>query len=102
MAGQPVTDVYVEEPDAGILYCASGFPRGVGNVILSNTAGYSATTMPNDLKRGILVAIQDAFKRQSEETSGVKQFRIGDYSVTFKDGLPTQTQVVIDKYRRSV
>ncbi|MDH5664750.1 MAG: hypothetical protein OEY10_00430 [Nitrosopumilus sp.] len=81
--------------------------RVYNNLYVNYTAGYSASTLPNDLKQGMLSLINLWYSRLSSGAVGVKSFSISDYSITY-DGtstsssgaeLPPDIAVVLDLYR---
>jgi hypothetical protein len=60
------------EPSNGVVTLYEGrFPSGVYNVQVVYTAGYTLETMPEEIKKACLEAIQTAWNRQQDNSFGV-------------------------------
>ncbi len=90
----------VDNANMGTIYSSRGFPSGVNNVIITFTAGYTAATMPNDLKDGVLFGAQALYARGEEDGFGVKNFSNETLRVSYADWLPDYTLKMIGKYTR--
>lgn len=80
MIDEPYDDYEVYE-DEGRLYRSSCWPRGVKNLPVKYTGGYS--TMPDDLKQVVLDMVEYAWDQKSSGFRGVKSYTIEEYSVTY-------------------
>jgi hypothetical protein len=99
--GTPLGDEYrIENGNMGQIYFPNGWPRGVNNVWVSYTAGYSATTMPHPLKMGVLAGCSALYQRGEEDGFGVSGFSEGALRVKYGEWLPDITLQMIDKYER--
>jgi hypothetical protein len=70
-------EIRIEDPEMGTLNYPGGFPKGINNVIVSFTAGYTSATMPNELKVAVMVGAQALYIRGEEDGFGVTNFSIG-------------------------
>jgi hypothetical protein len=93
-------EVRIEDPEMGTLYYPGGFPKGVNNVIVSFTAGYTAATMPNELKLAVLIGAQALYNRGEEDGFGASNFSQGELMVKYGDWLPDYTLTMLERYKR--
>lgn len=84
MIDQPFSGyiVYGKESE-GYIYYPSGFQKGHQNIAIKYTAGYSSANMPYDLQGLISDIVSMKYNEKSQSATGIKQFRIAQYSVTF-------------------
>ena len=75
------------------------FGKGNKNVFITHTAGYSSTTMPEDLKRGIKIVIADQYRKMKEDAFGLKRYRVDGLSVDFED-MPGEAKRIFWLYKR--
>lgn len=100
-----VDDTEIDEDDYGVhkdhIYYRYGFSEGHGNVRMTYYAGYSSTTIPEDLKLAVKIIVKDIFQKRKEEIFGIKDYRIGDISVTCEDGdVPKEALVLLSSFKR--
>jgi len=92
------------DPLSGGLCFDFRVPKGTRNVFVRYVAGYSSSTMPDDLKLAVKILSKQIFQKQSEESFGVSSYTIGDYSVTFEDStkfeIPAQVLSILGGHRR--
>lgn len=93
-------DNFELDTNKGIVYNPFGFASGHNNVMVSYTAGYSATTMPEDLKLAVKILVKYIYQRRSEETFGLANYRIEDMGAQFERDLPKEALDIIWKYKR--
>ena len=103
MAGEPISNFKVYK-DMGEIYYSGGFPEGEENVIISHTAGYSSTTMPDDLKKATLISVKFLYQQWKEERFGVTGFNLSGFmSQTLESGeLPKIALAIFDRYAKVV
>ena len=87
------------EPTTGRLTARRRFNRGVRNVIATYTAGYSSSTMPDDIRYAVLTLIQALYRKRQDEASGLKQMRAGELSAVYAQ-LPSEAKMIFDAYKR--
>lgn len=92
----------IEDPDMGKIYYTPGFTRGIHNVIVSYTAGYSAATMPHDLKMGVLAGAAALYNRGEEDGFGAMNFSQSTLRVSYGEWLPGISLKMIEKYDRKI
>lgn len=96
------TDFKVHSREGQITLTSGGvFPEGTNNIFVTFTAGYSAATMPSDLKTAILIIIKYLYQRREEEAWGLKQFTLSGLQNSFEWGeFPKEARLIINQYRR--
>lgn len=106
MADKPleITRVY---KNRGMIQSLYGFPEGDQNIAVSYTAGWDSTNMPPDLKQAVMDMVKYRQNRTSQDTTGVKSFSTGHYSVTYATSsnntiydIPDEIMVILDRYKR--
>jgi len=90
----------IEDAEMGMIFYAPGFTKGIQNVMASYTAGYSATTMPSDLKMGVLAGSQALYLRNAEDGFGASSFSGGGLNMRYGEWLPDISLKMIAKYMR--
>ena len=90
----------LESEEEGMIYCPSGFPSGINNVIVTYTAGYSSTTMPRSLKLAVCAGAQALYNKGEEDGFGVQGFTIGALRLSYADWLPDITLQAMSRYKR--
>ena len=99
--GNPLDGEFrVDDANMGTIYNTRGFWSGVNNIIVSYTAGYSATTMPSDLKLGVLAGAAALYARGDEDGFGAEDFNQGTLEVNYADWLPDYSLNMIASYER--
>lgn len=106
-------DGFEVNPTNGTIYYPGGFPRGFNNIFVTYTAGYSTTTMPDDLKHAILMTLDENYNKWKNDTFGLSEYTIGDLSFTFAKtstdsdssgrntiAIPREAQNILGRYRR--
>ena len=92
-------DDFEVNPERGTLYREAGWPEGERNIFVKYTAGYS--TIPDRLKLGVKIACKHIYNKRREELFGIKNYRIGDISVTIEDKeLPKEALSIFNEFRR--
>jgi len=90
-------DNYEVEKDN--IYYTSGFSKGHGNIRMTYYAGYSSTNMPEDLKLAIKIIVKYMYDKRDSETSGIKNYKVGDMTVTAEEGnIPKEAKDILEKY----
>jgi hypothetical protein len=90
----------VDDAEMGTIYSARGFWSGINNLIVSYTGGYSATTMPAELKLGVLAGAAALYTRGEEDGFGAKDFNQGTLEVNYAEWLPDYSLNMIESYKR--
>jgi hypothetical protein len=99
--GEPLGDGFrVDNATTGTIYNTRGFWSGINNIVVSYTAGYTAATMPSDLKLGVLAGAAALYARGEEDGFGVTQFDQGTLEVNYADWLPDYSLNMIESYKR--
>ena len=80
IAGDPISEFRLRNSKA--IYYPYGFTNGTDNIIVSYTAGYTTTTLPNDLKLALLQGIKFLFQQHEEDREGVTDFSISGFMST--------------------
>lgn len=75
---------YEMENDEGVIYRSGGWQKGFKNWRVIYTAGYTSTTMPEDLK----YAVKEMSKwlYNNKDKAGVASERIGRYAISYSTG----------------
>jgi len=87
------------DPTTGKLTSYRLFNCGIRNIICSYTAGYSSSTMPDDIRFAVMALIQSMYRKRQDETFGLTQMRAGDISAAYAQ-LPPETKMIFDAYKR--
>lgn len=88
-------EVYAER---GQLYRAGGWPKGYRNIHSYYTAGYSSTTMPDDLKLAVMMLVKYFWDRRDQDTAGISRFSMAEVSAAFEDGpMPKEIAQILNK-----
>lgn len=100
-----INDTEIEEDDYAVfsdhIYYNPTFTEGYGNVRLSYYAGYSSTSMPEDLKLAIKIIVKSIYQRRTEELFGTTEYWVGDIKVKCEDSsVPKEALDILDRYRR--
>lgn len=94
---------YDLDNEAGVLYSKAGnIPRGVYNVQVTYTGGYTAQNLPADLKMGLYLAVESLYRRYKDRAVGLESQTISDWSRNYAglpDGFPREALSFIDRYR---
>lgn len=98
IAADPVSD-YEIRASSGIVTRHSGFTRGVNNISMDYTAGYSASTMPEDIKTAVLILTKNLYQRWREESYGANAYSVDGITVNYLD-VPDFVKQVIGRYKR--
>lgn len=99
--GTPLGEYRIEIESQGQIYRSGGWPKGVNNIIVSYTAGYttgSSGTIPDDLVLAVLIAAQALYVRGSEEGFGASSFSNGSLRVNYGDWLPDYSLKMLSHY----
>jgi hypothetical protein len=83
------------------IYYNAGFSEGHGNVRFTYYAGYSSSDMPDDLKLAIKIIVKYMYQKRQEEIFAVKNYKVGDISITCEDGdIPKEAEAILLKYKK--
>lgn len=93
-------DFRIEDAEMGMIFYRSGFHRGVQNLAVSYTAGYTSATMPHGLKMGVLAGAQALYNRNQEDGFGANNFSDGSLRISYAKWLPDISLSTIETYRR--
>jgi len=118
-----ITDYLLENPEAGILFRKRGWrwaptlgwnitwhPVGSSedlNFVVEYTAGYvlpgdqGTRTLPHDIERACIETVK-AWYSAKERDPAITGERIGDYQVSYAQGLPTSVVQLLTPWRRIV
>lgn len=90
-------------PTSGRIYLYSGFGCSPKSIYVHYTAGYDATSIPEDLKLAVKQIVKDMYNKQTEDTFGVKSFSIGDVYISYEQGLFSKESLsIVDSYKRYI
>jgi len=93
----------------GQIYLPGGFRRGNNNIFVTYTAGYSSTTMPDDLKLAVKIFVKTLYSKWKDETWNLGGYKIGDITMYFGSrsqkgsesiSIPTEVKNILDRYRK--
>lgn len=85
----------------GYLYLRGGWPIGRRNIFVDYTAGYTSTTMPEDLKLAIKMWVKHIYQKRMEESFGVNSYTVGGLTTSFDtEGIPVQVRKILMSYRK--
>lgn len=77
------------------------FNTSFNNIFVKYRAGYEEDDLPNDLKMGILMMIQDIYSRQQENSLGMKSFNLDSViSKSFDSGITEKSLPIFNKYKK--
>lgn len=99
-------DEFEVDENTGSIYLPSGFPKGHKNVFVSYTAGYTESTLPNDLKLAILETVKYGYNKFKSSIQGVERYTIGDIEMWFSKEsqkfayIPMEAKQLLGYYRR--
>lgn len=80
MAGESLDNIYMYKND-GIIKYEGGFPKGVQNIAVTYTAGYSL--VPYDVKVAIINWIGAEWTKRQNDGLGLKRFDLGQLTMEF-------------------
>lgn len=100
-----INDTEIEEDDYAIssdhIYYNPTFTEGHGNVRMTYYAGYSPSSIPNDLQLAVKILTKYFYQKRNEESYGVKDYAIGDIRVAAEAGdFPKEVFALLSQYRR--
>jgi len=88
-------------PARGEIYRGVGWPEGNRNIFVEDTAGYSTNTMPKNLQLAVKIITKSIFQKRKEEIFGVKNYRVGDVSITCEDSdVPREALAILSRFKR--
>jgi hypothetical protein len=107
-------EVYLKMPDtamddfevdenSGMVFSTSGFQKGFNNIYVTYTAGYSSSTMPDDLIHAVKLMTKVNYDKTMNQSWNIESYTIGDLSYKFSQGnmdVPRETQEILARYRR--
>lgn len=71
----------VNQNDAGLIFLASGFVKGINNYRVTYTAGYAIDSMPHDIRAAAIELVAYMFRKR-KATPGMRSETLGKYSYT--------------------
>ena len=99
--GEPLGDEFrIEDPEMGTIFYWRGFHKGINNIIVTYTAGYTVTTMPTALKQAVLQGAKALYDRGEEDGFGASNFSQGELMVKYAEWLPDYTLTILERYKR--
>lgn len=105
ISGNPLDGEFrIEIASTGMIYKTGGWPRGINNIIVSYTAGFTtgaSGTVPADLKMAVLAGAQALFVRGEEDGFGASSFNQGELQVKYGDWLPDFTLQMLEAYSQN-
>jgi len=99
--GTPLDGYRIEIESQSQIYLPGGWPKGVNNIFVSYTAGYttgSSGTLPDDLSLGILIGAQALYVRGEEQGFGASSFSSGSLRVNYGKWLPDYSLEMLSRY----
>lgn len=99
-----INDTEVDEDDYEVfsdhIYYNAGFSEGHGNIRMTYYIKYSIIDI-NDLKLAIKIITKDIYQKRQEEIFGVKNYKVGDISITCDSGsVPKEALDILEKYKK--
>lgn len=83
MPGQPIRE-YELHAEQGSLYLNGGWPKGVRNIPVTLTAGWTTANMPYDIKQAVSKSIKFIFTRHQQDISaGIQEFDLGHLRIKY-------------------
>lgn len=103
MPGRPIRG-FTEQREQAALYRSGGWPKGIKNIPVTFTAGWTTANMPADLKQAVASMISYFYTKHQQGTTGIKSFSLGhlriDYvtemTETGSSSIPIETLNVLD------
>ncbi len=98
----PYTAEHEFEVDAnkGIVYLHRSFAEGYNNIVTDYTAGYSSSTMPEDVKLAVRILLKNVWQKRKEEIFGIKGYSVEDMRADLQENIPHEVLNVINKYKK--
>jgi len=95
-----INDTEVDEDDYEVfpdhIYYNAGFSEGHGNIRMTYYIKYSIINI-NDLKLAIKIIVKAIYQARQEEIFGVKNYKVGDVSITCDSGsVPKEALDILD------
>lgn len=88
-------------PARGEIYRGMGWPEGNRNIFVEDTAGHSPTTMPKNLQLAVKIITKAIYQKRGEEIFGVRQYKVGDVSITCEDSdVPREARAILSGFKR--
>jgi len=96
-------DLVIENPEAGLLvYEDSKFSDGIQNVKVTYYGGFTAATMPEDIKQAFIILVQEWWIHRGYRTDRTGGRGPLDYPATPTEGsLPEQVRDLLSPWRRT-
>ena len=88
------------DEDAGIIEYPGKFPAGYRNILVQYTAGYTTTTMPEDLKLAVKIIVKDWYEKRSESSFNLSSYSVGGMSKHIEGYIPQEALRILNAYRR--
>lgn len=79
------------------------WPRGVRNIYVDYTAGYTSSNMPNDLKLAVKILVKFFFNKRDDDSFGYKEYRAHNIWANFDkdEKIPKEARTILFKYKRN-
>jgi hypothetical protein len=92
-------DFEIDEAN-GVIHSDWLIDEGRRNVFVDYTAGYSASTMPEDLKLAIKIVMKTMYQKRSEESFGLTNYGLSGVSIAYEAGVfPKEALDILGRYR---
>ena len=83
MPDQPIGE-YELHAEQGNIYVSGGWPKGVRNIPVTLTAGWTTADMPFDIKQAVAKSIKFIFTRHQQDISaGIAEFDLGHLRIKY-------------------
>jgi len=84
----------------GSIFKRPCWPKGVNNIYVDYTAGFTSSNMPKDLQLAIKIITKFLYDKKDEETFGVSQWQAENLTGVFEEkGVPMQALLILNSYR---
>lgn len=91
---------FVLDDGAGIITYSGSAPAGGASVRVDYTAGYTADTMPEDLKLAVKVLVKDWWEKRAESSFNLGSYSVGGMRKQILSSVPPEAMRILDSYRR--
>jgi hypothetical protein len=83
MPGQPIQE-YELHAEEGTIYLSGGWRKGVQNIPVTLTAGWTTANMPYDIRQAVAKSIKFIFTRHQQDISaGIAEFDLGHLRIKY-------------------
>lgn len=92
-------DVYLER---GQILKYGGWPKGIRNIYVDYTAGFTSDNMPNDLKLAVKILVKFFYNKMDDDSYGVEEYRAHNLWTSFnkEETIPKEAKMILMRYKR--